>query len=106
MKKNLEQQLEMIARGNHDEIMAYIDSCHHFSAEAETTLINRGNHDIIMSYMDRYRFYGDAEVALVVRGNHEEIMTYLEANGRYICLAAKQMLIERDNIDELKLINV
>lgn len=45
-RKDLNQQLEIIACGNHDEIMAYLAE-YSFDTEAELALIERGNHDEI-----------------------------------------------------------
>lgn len=45
-RKDLNQQLEIIACGNHDEIMAYLAECS-FGTEAQIALIERGDHDEI-----------------------------------------------------------
>ena len=75
-RKYLEQQLEMIARGDHEKIMDYIAK-YSLDTEAQIALINRGKHKEIMAYMARYFFELEAEEFLVHRGNVEEILFYL-----------------------------
>ena len=77
-RKTLRQQLEMIANSDHKEIMTYIAKC----------------------YLDI-----TAQITLINRGNHEEIVTYLTANKHSLCPKVKQTLIERGNVDEMKLVN-
>lgn len=70
--KESDRFVEMIERGNHDEIMAYISKCQ-LEIDAEPLLVKRGNHDEIMAYITRYGLEADGEVALRKRGNAKEI---------------------------------
>ena len=78
----LNQELKMIARGDHVEIMAYI---------AEACIADES-------------FDTDAQIALIKRGNHEEIMACFRTNKYPLSPKTKQALIERGNIEEIKLI--
>ena len=91
-KLSYNQELKMIKRGNHEEIMAYIakriSSCKSdnlagriFSCKAQVDLIERGNHEEIMACIEEAYIEGKAQVALVKRGNNKEILTYI---GRYL----------------------
>ena len=66
------QEMDMILRGNHEEIMAYINK-YLLNTEAEMALIKRGHHEEIMAYLDKYLLYQETEMALIKRGNSEEI---------------------------------
>ena len=79
-RMNPKQEFEMISRGNHEEIMAYIAENVLREDKAETALVQRGNHEEIMTYISMIGFGEKAEKALIKRGNHEEIMSYISRN--------------------------
>lgn len=71
-KKRIQQELEMISRGDHKEIMDYITE-HSLCDKVELALIERGNHDEIMRYVSNNIVYPENMAAIMKRGNKEEI---------------------------------
>ena len=100
--KSLLEELEMIARGDHEEIMACIKE-DEFYEETEISLIARYNHDEIMAYVSRWCMGYTAELALIARGNHEEIMTYLTSHRDFLFTPAfERAVIDRGNAKEIE----
>lgn len=91
---------ELISRGKHKVIMAYILN-HRLSDANEVLLIKRGNHKEITSYFFTHGLCDQAEVALIERGKHNEIMDYIEER-EILCSAAEGKLYERNNYDEVE----
>ncbi len=75
--RNVPLHLNLIQRGNHDEIMAHLKR-HRFNGAYH--LIARGNHDEIMLQITDW--LSDEEMMLLLeRDNEEEIITYLQLHS-------------------------
>ena len=72
----------MIARANHEEIMAYM-AHFPFCAEAQVALIERGNHEEILYFVTHYEPYAETRIALEKRDNAEEIAAMNKAYGAF-----------------------
>ena len=101
---------EILNRGNHDEIMAFLDYGNRLQLDFDTCnkLIWRNNHDEIMLALKNKVFEGDYIIygfnELVQRGNHQEIMAFLSLFKNYALEEDEaQRLIERGNHDEIML---
>lgn len=68
----LQEQLEMIKRGDHEEIMDYI-FYGPLDGDAEVALLKRGNHEEIMEYLSSNYPSEDLQTAVYQRNNAEEI---------------------------------
>lgn len=63
-------------------------------------LILRDNHEEIMSYIAIDNFCKQAQLALIERGNTREIVAY--SNAEYVfCIEAQIKLVERNIYDEI-----
>ncbi len=92
--------MNMIARGNHRGIMDYIQQGTGFDLEAQLALVARGVHDEIMAYVKKHHFFDKAEVALAERGNYHEIMAYVKANCSF-CREAEPALSKNRCLEEV-----
>ena len=101
---------EVLERGNHDEIMAFLNypqgmQLCKFYAES---LVKRGNHEEIMLAIKNACFsqgeniYAFSEV--LKRGNHDEIMAFLNyPKGIFLCEKDSEDLLARNNEEEISL---
>ncbi len=100
MKELIQKQLEMMARGDHEEIMDFLSETHFVSKDTALALIKRGNHEEIITYVSKNCLCKDSELALIKRGNHEEIMAYIATDFSFNP-QAEIALIERKNREEV-----
>lgn len=102
-------QLEMIARGDHKEIMnAILDEVHYssFCIEAQIALVERGNPEEIKAYSE-WRCFGDEawvainqfETELLNQGDHDKIIAWIAAFS--LGEANEIMLVQRNNHEEI-----
>ncbi len=94
-KETHQKQLDMIARGNHDEIMNHV-SKDSLSEEAEVALILRGDHKEIMAYVSHPRcLCEEAEFALVARGDYDELVMYMAYDCAFVQSEVQIALIKQ-----------
>ncbi len=69
--------LSLIKKGAHTAIVEYVKKCKCLTTEEEIALIRRGNHIEIMTYIAEHYFEVDAFYVFLERGNLNEIRFYL-----------------------------
>lgn len=75
--------LDLIQNGMHTAIVNYVRTCKCLSVDEELALIKRGNHEEIMNYIAKHWFEVDAFEAFLERGKLNEIRFYIARNGIY-----------------------
>lgn len=72
--------LDLLKKGQHTAIVSYVKKCKCLSIDEEVALIRRGNHEEIMSYITHHWLDPDGYEELLSRGNRNEIRFYISRN--------------------------
>lgn len=75
--------LTLIESGKHTAIVSYVKSCKYLGTDEELALISRGNHEEIMAYIAHHYFDVESFEAFLKRGCLNEIRFYLANNFLY-----------------------
>lgn len=75
--------LTLIKDGKHTAIMSYVKSCKCLCIDEELALINRGNHEEIMGYIAHHWLEIEPFEAFLKRGNLNEVRFYIVRHGLY-----------------------
>ena len=76
--------LRLIEAHKHAEILEYVKSCKCLASYEELALIERGNHEEILAYLAKHYLEHESYKALLKRGNLNEIRFYISLHGIYI----------------------
>ena len=72
--------LKLIDQGRHTAIVNHVAKCKCLSTEEELALIDRGNHEEIMTYITRHYFEPDSLEKFIKRGKLDEVRHYLSCH--------------------------
>ena len=75
--------LTLIKDGKHTAIVSYVKGCKCLSIDEELALISRGNHEEIMSYIAHHWLEIEPFEAFLKRGNLNEVRFYIARHGLY-----------------------
>ena len=76
--------LRLIEAHKHAEIIDYVKTCKCLASYEELALIERGNHEEIMAYLLKHYLEYASFKALLKRGNLNEIRFYISLHGIYL----------------------
>lgn len=75
--------LDLIQNGMHTAIVNYVRTCKCLSVDEEIALIKRGNHEEIMNYIAKHWLEIEAFDVFLKRGKLNEIRFYIARHGIY-----------------------